>query len=93
MHQLIFQLSPLAAVDLAAGKPKTSAARAVARAVKSAGGTVSLMHPGATDQSLASYFSVDLPDGEFAANLAEELSRLPSVEAAYVKPDDAPPGG
>lgn len=51
------------------------------------------MHPGATDQSLASYFSVDLPDGEFAANLAEELSRLPSVEAAYVKPDDAPPGG
>ena len=93
MPQLVVQLSPPSAADLAAGKPKTAAARAVARAVKSAGGTVSPMHPGTADPSLAGYFSVDLPGGESAATLAEELGRLPSVEAAYVKPDDAPPGG
>jgi hypothetical protein len=51
------------------------------------------MHPGAADPSLTSYFSVELPGGESAATLAEELGRLPSVEAAYVKPEDAPPGG
>ena len=93
MPQLVVQLSRLAAVDLAAGKPKTSAALAVAGAVKTAGATASQMHPGTADLALAGYFSIDLPDGESAANLAAVLSLLPSVEAAYVKPDDAPPGG
>lgn len=93
MSQLVVQLSPSAAADLAAGEPKTSAAQAVSRAVQSAGGTVSPMHPGTADPALASYFSVDLSGGESAADLAEKLNRLPSVEAAYVKPEDALPGG
>jgi hypothetical protein len=92
MPQLVLQLVAPAAADLHTGRPKTSAARAIAQAVGSAGGTVAPMHPVADDPTLAGYFSVDLPGGEAAAALAAELLRLPSVAAAYVKPDDALPG-
>ena len=93
MPQLIVQLANAAVTDKKTGRPKSSAPRAVTRAVGAAGGTAVPMHPGTTDPALAGYYSVDLPGGEAATALAAALLRLPSVEAAYVKPDDALPGG
>lgn len=83
MPQLVVQLEPTA------NKLTTS----ITQAVKAAGGDISPMHPGTGDQALARYYAIDVPDPEAAAELAEKLLRLPHVDAAYVKPDDAPPGG
>lgn len=62
--------------------------RAVVREV---GATLEPVHPGTTDAELARSFTLDVPDLELAARVAERLRALPSVEAAYVKPADALP--
>lgn len=40
---------------------------------------------------LARYFVVRVPRAADAEALRQELSRLPGVEAAYIKPAEAPP--
>jgi hypothetical protein len=46
--------------------------------------------PGVQDDRLSRYFVVDVPAHQ-AAELRERLSGLAEVEAAYIKPEDAPP--
>lgn len=50
------------------------------------------LYPGSTDRSLASWFSVMIPDAGDAERLVSDLRALDGVEAAYVEPMSAPPG-
>jgi hypothetical protein len=54
--------------------------------------TLEPLYPDSTDRSLASWFSVLLPDSADAERLASHLRALDGVDAAYVEPMSAPPG-
>lgn len=69
--------------------PAADELREVARAF---GADLEPVHPGATDADLASSFTLDVSDPARAAEAAERLRALDSVEAAYVKPAEEPPG-
>jgi hypothetical protein len=49
------------------------------------------MHPDSTDDTLRTWFSVDVPDESTAQSVVTQLLRQPDVVAAYVKPPDALP--
>jgi len=71
---------------LLSGTPPESAA-SLARA---AGTTLAPQHPGTGDPELARWYRAELPDRVAAERLAGALRAAAGVEAAYVKPDDAP---
>jgi hypothetical protein len=48
------------------------------------------VHPTTKDPSLATFFTVDVDDPVQASTLVERLLKDPSVEGAYIKPDDYP---
>jgi hypothetical protein len=49
------------------------------------------MHPGSTDDTLRTWYSVDVADEATAHSVVTQLLRQPDVAAAYVKPPDALP--
>jgi len=49
------------------------------------------LHPGSSDNTLSSYFAVDVPDSAAAANVMSHLRPLRGIRAAYVKPTEALP--
>ncbi|MBA2515532.1 MAG: hypothetical protein H0V26_14590 [Solirubrobacterales bacterium] len=49
------------------------------------------LHPGVDDPALATFYVADAPDADAAEALRRDLVDLPGVQAAYVKPPDAPP--
>lgn len=55
------------------------------------GSSVSPMHPGAGDADLGRWFVMDVPDRATADQATDRLLGLPSVEAAYFKPQDELP--
>jgi hypothetical protein len=50
------------------------------------------LHPGSSEPELASHFYVSVADEEEGKRVAERLRNVEGVEAAYLKPPDAPPG-
>lgn len=46
------------------------------------------VHPTTEDPELATFFTIDVPDPGQAAELVRKLCEDPSVEGAYIKPDD-----
>lgn len=49
------------------------------------------VHPDETDLLLESFYAVDVADRDEAARVLTRLQNDPSVEAAYIKPDDELP--
>jgi hypothetical protein len=49
------------------------------------------LHPGAQDDALRSYFAIEVPDFETAANIVKQLRPCRGIRAAYVKPAEALP--
>ncbi len=49
------------------------------------------LHPGIDDDLLGSYFAVDVPDSDAAANVVKHLRPFKGVRAAYIKPPEALP--
>jgi hypothetical protein len=49
------------------------------------------LHPGMEDETLGSYFAVEVPDFRTAETVVRSLRPCPGVRAAYVKPADALP--
>jgi hypothetical protein len=49
------------------------------------------LHPGADDETLGSYFAVDVPDSKTAEKVVKRLRPCRGILAAYVKPADALP--
>ncbi|MEO5895361.1 MAG: hypothetical protein ABIS06_06640 [Vicinamibacterales bacterium] len=48
------------------------------------------VHPTTQDPSLSTFFTVEVADPREAAKLVERMLKDPSVEGAYLKPDDEP---
>jgi hypothetical protein len=69
--------------------PSADELREVERAF---GANLEPVHPGTADAALASSWTLDVSDPVRAAEAAERLRALDSVEAAYVKPAEEPPG-
>jgi hypothetical protein len=53
--------------------------------------SVSPLHPGTSDDELSRWYVIEVSDPAAADQLTAQLLELPSVEAAYVKPQDALP--
>ncbi len=49
------------------------------------------MHPGVVDEQLSRYFYAELDDPSRAADVAERLAHVASVDGAYIKPPEGPP--
>jgi hypothetical protein len=49
------------------------------------------LHPGADDDTLGSYFGLDVPDHKTAERIVKCLRPCKGIRAAYVKPVDALP--
>jgi hypothetical protein len=49
------------------------------------------LHPGSQDDGLRSYFAIDVPDPETAANVVKQLRPCRGIRAAYVKPAESLP--
>ena len=48
------------------------------------------VHPTTQDPALSTFFTVEVEDPAQASELVERLLADPSVEGAYIKPDDEP---
>jgi hypothetical protein len=48
-------------------------------------------HPDTSDPELRRYFALDIADSSSASLTRERLAATPGVEAAYIKPEEAPP--
>ena len=46
------------------------------------------LHPGNDDSELCSYFEINVPDADIGERIAAEIRECPSVDAAYLKPQD-----
>lgn len=85
--QLIVKLTPAAAKRM-----RTTRGGAAAGGVwKSIRRPMIPLHPTTRDGSLESFFVIEVDDAAEGSHLAEKLLKDPAVEAAYVKPADAPP--
>lgn len=69
----------------------TQATDTVAGVLRAHGATLRQQDPRATDEALAAFHLADVPEDVDMPALQEELLALDAVEAAYVKPPDAPP--
>ena len=49
------------------------------------------VHPGIDDPELSNTFRVRVPDAKSAAKVVEAVRKVPSVAAAYIKPQDEAP--
>jgi hypothetical protein len=88
--ELTVLLSPDLAVALAEAR-STPARDALDATIGRWRDRIRPVSPGARDPQMSRYFVVDVPDPAEAAALRERLSKLPGVEAAYIKPADSLP--
>jgi hypothetical protein len=49
------------------------------------------LHPGAQDETLRSYYAVDVPDSQTALKVIKRLRPCRGIRAAYLKPTEALP--
>lgn len=88
--QVVVHLSADAAHSLRRGAP-TPAARETEDAATAAGARLAPLDPDTADPRAAALYGAEVPDPAAAAALVARLQRCAAVEAAYLKPHDAPP--
>jgi hypothetical protein len=71
--------------------PPAGAPYDLSRIVEALGVALEPLHPNTIDPDLSSYFLVNAPDLETAQRVIDRLQRSGKIEAAYIKPPDAPP--
>jgi hypothetical protein len=83
---VVIQLSPVTEQSASSDKRRLTAVRKVL-------GKLALepMHPGIDDPELSNTFRVSVPDAKSAAKVVEAVRKVPSVAAAYIKPQDEAP--
>lgn len=69
----------------------TAASEELARVANELDAVLEPIHPGAEDPSLASYFTLEVPDSVTAEQAISRLQNCEGVEAAYLKPSDETP--
>jgi hypothetical protein len=88
---VIVQIRPEAARELGERRTETPGAKEVAEAASALGVSLEQMHPGVEDESLAQYFTVEVPEHDAVKAVVERLMKCEAVEAAYVKPSEGMP--
>jgi len=84
-------LAEAVARDLRSDGFESPEARKVLDVIRRFDGSLAPMHPGADDDTLSKWFTVEVSESSDDRRLAEALQSLEAVEAAYVKPPDALP--
>jgi hypothetical protein len=84
--EITVQLKPKAAAEFTHEAQPTPETEQLARSLKELGLSLQPMHPGQGDPTLASYFTIEVPDRKTADRALEALRGRDAVEAAYVKP-------
>jgi hypothetical protein len=84
--RITLQLTPAAARRARAPRSR-SATRPVLPWLKH---SLQPVHPTTKDPALATFFTVEVDNATQASELVEQLLKDPSVEGAYIKPDDEP---
>lgn len=79
------------ASDASPSQQEDTKSRELLDAAAELGVRVEPLHPGQTDPLLASYFMVEVPDRETADRVVDRLSRLTTVQGAYLKPEEQLP--
>jgi hypothetical protein len=88
--QVTVKVAPEAALALQKQQPPTPASRKVAEATRELGIELYPVHPGVKSPLLAPYFIAEVPDRATAEQLISRLHQCEAIEAAYVKPAEAP---
>jgi hypothetical protein len=85
---VVIQLSPVTERSASSHKQRLTAVRKV---LGKLAGQLEPVHPGIDDPELANTFRVRVPDAKSAAKVVEAVRKVPSVAAAYIKPQDEAP--
>jgi hypothetical protein len=88
--QVTVKVRPEHVAALRADRPPSAQAKELLATLRKHDASLTPLHPQATDTSLTPYFTAEVDD-ERAGQLLDALRSAPAVEAAYVKPADAPP--
>jgi hypothetical protein len=84
-------LDPQVARDISSPVPNLNTTVELRAAADNMGFRLEPLHPGTKDPVLATHFFVRAPDVATANAVRERLASFRAVQAAYVKPKDAPP--
>jgi hypothetical protein len=84
--EITVQLKPEAAAGFTHDAQPTPETEQLARSLEDLGLSLEPMHPGQGDPTLASYFTIEVPDNTTAERALTVLRGRDAVEAAYVKP-------
>jgi hypothetical protein len=88
--QITVKVPPEHARALQMGEPATADGEELVHLLDDQDITLTPLHPQTDDATLASWFTVDVPDDR-ADDVVNALRSSAAVEAAYVKPADEPP--
>ncbi len=89
--EISMQVSPSVQVSLRQGEADTSASAEILAVVTELGLELKPVHPGTADPLLTRYFVIEVEDSTTAGRALARLQGCEGIEAAYVKPPDAPP--
>jgi hypothetical protein len=90
--RIIVKVSENTAPDLRQQRLGSHNLEDLSKTETSLGITLEPVHPGVSDPTLASYFTVEVPDEDTAKRVIERLKLRKGVEGAYIKPSDELPG-
>ena len=89
--RITVQLDPNLAREVTRHGPQEKGWPELAKVLQSLSVNLVPLHPGTQDDTLRSYFAVDVPDSETAAEVVKKLRPCRGIRAAYVKPAEALP--
>lgn len=89
--RIIVQVAPEVARALHRGKPLHKACSEMSAVADRLSSSIQPLHPDVDDETLASYFTLEVPDRTTADQTVQQLLRCRDVRAAYVKPRAAAP--
>ena len=85
------QLDPKVARTLSRGEQSNRTCAELTELLDALSVSLVPLHPGADDDTLGSFFAVDVPDYKTAENVVKRLRPCRGIRAAYIKPVDALP--
>ncbi len=88
---VIIKLQTDAALAIGKKLPPNDKVAEILATAKEAGVELKPLHPGVRDQSLMTYYYVDVPPYSNAEDIASRFRACKAVEAAYIKPPDELP--
>ncbi len=89
--RITVQVDPDVAREITRHGPQEKKCAELAKLLQSLSINLVPLHPGTQDDTLRSYFAIDVPDSATAARVVKQLRPCRGIRAAYVKPAEALP--